>query len=487
MSQIDFSKIRGLLASLSTDHDADGEHRPQVGEVFAPEQHASALAPSTLVVVGARGAGKSFWAGVLGQDDTRSLAAQVYPRLGLDRLMVQYGYNGFSGSGAGTSANVNKRVSESDDHYHAVFFWQIVILRSALIALGADADEIKIKSLMNNYSDPEDYDAEILRVDRQVSETGMTLLIIFDALDTLSREWKHLTALTDALFEAVWSLRARKSIRAKVFIRPDQLNDDGLRFIELPKLRSGRVELQWNRSDLYGLLYSRLADLGTDSQASSFRDLAKAEGFPVPAKEVGRLRDWKLASNEAAQKKVMERLSGLYMGNGANKGATYPWTFRHLADAKGVVTPRSFVKLFVEAAKYHHTGSNQALTAEAIRHGLREASKTRVEQLALEYRWVKRALAPLAGLKVPCERSKIHSAWSQSDTVKVILDAAVRDGFLPPFRSGVHDSPDELLETAMERIGVLAYRPDGRVDMPDLFRIAARMLKRGGVALTARN
>jgi len=39
------------------------------------------------------------------------------------------------------------------------------------------------------------------------------------------------------------------------------------------------------------------------------------------------------------------------------------------------------------------------------------------------------------------------------------------------------------LEVALERIGVLSYRPDGRADIPDLFRIAARMFKLGGVAL----
>ncbi len=63
MQSINFTNIRRLLVDLPTDHDADGEHKPTVGDVFAPEQHASALAPSTLIVVGARGAGKSFWAG----------------------------------------------------------------------------------------------------------------------------------------------------------------------------------------------------------------------------------------------------------------------------------------------------------------------------------------------------------------------------------------------------------------------------------------
>ena len=38
----------------------------------------------------------------------------------------------------------------------------------------------------------------------------------------------------------------------------------------------------------------------------------------------------------------------------------------------------------------------------------------------------------------------------------------------------------EMLAAAMGRIGLLANCADGRVDIPDLFRVAALMLKKGG-------
>ncbi len=483
MKPVDFAAIRRVLSGLSTDHDAVGEYRPKVGELFAPEQHAAALAPATQIVVGARGAGKSFWAGVLDQDDTRTLASKLYPRLGLDRLVVRFGYNGFDDGGAVTKSILDARVPDDDDHELAVRVWQMVILRAARSAMNSIDDVETIASLMNTFADPETFDTEMRRIDKAFDQADKVLLIVFDALDTVAREWQRLTALTDALFEAVWSLRARRAIRAKIFIRPEQLNDDGLRFVELPKLRSGRVELQWNRTDLYGLLYLQLSEAEQKLSGHAFRDLAAAERAPMPEENVARLRGWELAVNESAQRRVMERLSGLYMGAGRNKGATYPWTYKHLADGKGIVTPRSFLKLFVEAAKHHQSPSGQSLTAEGIRHGLREASKVRVEELTREYRWVKRALAPLAGLKVPCDRSDIHSAWRKSDTVRVIRQAAKKESFLPPFSEQNTGKPEELLEAAMERIGVLSYRPDGRADMPDLFRIAARMFKLGGVAL----
>jgi hypothetical protein len=114
-------------------------------------------------------------------------------------------------------------------------------------------------------------------------------------------------------------------------------------------------------------------------------------------------------------------------------------------------------------------------------------SKTRVEQLALEYRWIKRALAPLAGLKVPCQSRDIHEAWIASNTVAVISRAAKDEGFLPPYQKSSSSDPQEDLEAAMARIGMLSYRTDGRADMPDLFRIASRMLKLGGVALKSKS
>jgi hypothetical protein len=92
-------------------------------------------------------------------------------------------------------------------------------------------------------------------------------------------------------------------------------------------------------------------------------------------------------------------------------------------------------------------------------------------------------LAPLAGLVVPCEAEVLYSRWEESNTVPLILEAAADDekGFLPPFPLPANDNRLELLATAMQQINVLSVREDGRLDIPDLFRVAARMLKKGGI------
>lgn len=479
MTPADFLAVRTALAALPSDHDASGSNRPTVEEIFSPEQHANALDPNTPIVVGARGTGKSFWAGVLEQSDTRAVAAAAYPTLGLDRLIVKPGYTGFDGDV--TSKTIDARVPAGRENETASDFWLAVIMRAAKSALNQSDEIATIRELMEQYADPEDWYREIKLLDDRLTKSEKILLITFDALDTISREWKRSSLLIDALFEVIWSLRARRSIRAKVFIRPEQLNDETLRFVELPKLRSGSVELDWTQVELYGLLFWRLAATSANEE-KGFSNFATQIGAPIPADFTSIRRRWSLIVDSDVQRNAMTLMAGAYLGSGKKSGGTYDWPYKHLGDASGEVTPRSFIKLFVEAAKFRQAPTEQVISAEGIRQGLREASKVRVDQLGLEYKWVKRALAPLAGLTVPCTLNAIAGRWTETNTIKLIMDAAANPdtGFLPPFPPGSKGDHDELLASAMERIGLFSSRADNRIDIPDLFRVAAMMLKKGG-------
>ena len=85
--------VRAALAALPRDvsTDAIGSNAPTLAELYAPEMHAAALDIAAPIVLGARGTGKSFWAGVLGDDELRRAAASAYPRLSLTRLVVRFG------------------------------------------------------------------------------------------------------------------------------------------------------------------------------------------------------------------------------------------------------------------------------------------------------------------------------------------------------------------------------------------------------------
>lgn len=165
--------------------------------------------------------------------------------------------------------------------------------------------------------------------------------------------------------------------------------------------------------------------------------------------------------------------------NGKNKGITYDWPMKHLADTAGEVTPRSFLTLVVTAAK-DEAGPDLVIPPEGMRlAGLRAASRVRVDQLYQEFPWIKGVLAPLAGLLLPQPESAVFKVWREAKTVEMTQRDVEKRGYLSPFPDGAAEAS---LFVAMERIRVMERRPDGRLDMPDLFRVAARLLKKGGTA-----
>lgn len=458
-------------------HAASGQDRAKLDEVFAPEQHAGALDPNTTIVLGARGAGKSFWAGVLGDDDLRTNVATAYPHLGLENLTVRLGYTGIQNDGSVSRAVLDARVPKGCEAQFASLFWRCVVLR-AMIAARSNENPPSMLDLMKKYSDPEVWEQRCHDLDSEMGAADQKLVIIFDALDSLSEDWDRLRDLLDSLLEVSWSIRGYDSVRTKLFLRPDQLRDIGLRFVELPKLLAGSTTLRWSGANLYGMLYARLS---TGANSKAFNGLLESLGLRPAPVGLRDLRRWVLGHSKANQEAVFVRLAGMYMGRSHKKGRTYDWPVNHLADGHGEVTPRSFITL-MSAAAASSTSVTQVITAETIRNGLREASKLRVNQLSVEFQWIKRVLAPLSGLQVPCTVDMIEQRWDETATIEAVMAKAETGEFLPPIPPQVEGSLVRGLIERLVRIGVLVTRTDGRYDMPDLFRVAARLLKKGGVA-----
>ncbi|HDR9124370.1 hypothetical protein DF049_26240 [Burkholderia cenocepacia] len=482
---IDYYAIRSALAALdaSGSHVASGEGRPQVGEIFSPEQHAGALDPNVTVVLGARGSGKTFWTGVLGNEETRCAAAEAYPNLGLARVNVALGYSGLAHDGSVSKQTIDARVPVGEESTKGVLLWRCVLLRAMQRVLSLDGTDATIGEMMDHYADPELWERDCGKADAAIAERETTLIVLFDALDSLSSDWERLRRLIDSLLEVAWYARSSRSLRVKLFLRPDQMNDLGLRFVELPKMIAGAARLTWAGTDLYGMFFQRL---GTSTEAAgrnAFLDLLREESVPPAPDDIGQRRRWPLSRDKNAQVRVFQRLAGLYMGANSKKGRTYDWPLRHLADGHGDVTPRSFLTLMIEAARSSSSPVNQVISAEGIRHGLRQASRVRVDQLDLEFPWIKRVLAPLSRLTVPCSEAAITSRWVETETLEAVEKRASEGNFLPPFKVTDDESQgrDRQLIESLVRIGVLVQRSDYRFDMPDLFRVAARLLKKGGV------
>lgn len=479
-----FTAIRSGLMRLdaSASSSVSGDDRPSPEDIFAPEQHVGALDPNTTIVLGARGAGKSFWASVLAHEDTRAVAADAYPHIGLQRIDVALGYTGLEGDGSTSRATIDAQVPIGAETAKGVLLWRCVLLRAVQGVVYPKRPLERVSVMMTRYADPEDWEEAMGKADTILRERDRLVIVLFDALDSLSIGWARLRDLTDTLLQIAWGVRGYKSIRTKLFLRPDQMQDLGLRFIELPKLISGATTLSWTATNLYGMFFSRLATSDFPGARAGLNMVLQSCSLGLPPANPTALRRWRLSYSRDAQIQVFEQIAGLYMGRGSKRGRTYDWPINHLADGHGVVTPRSFLVLMQSAATMQPASEHQAITAEGIRNGLREASKVRLEQLATEYKWIKRVLLPLARLQVPCQESVIIERWRETETVEAVLRGAQERQFLPPIDGNRDDKADHKLVISLLRMGVLSLRSDGRYDMPDLFRVAARLLKKGGVA-----
>jgi len=482
----DFAAIRMAIAAFPADvaTDAIGTHRPTIDEIFSPENHAGALDTSSPIVVGARGTGKSFWSGVLLQPALRAVAARAYPRLGLSNLKVRFGYTGLAGPDGGIDQErLDACVSSDASREDARAFWWATIL-NAVIATD-ERQPAKVKDMLVMARSIEERDKMLASAEGELSAQRQTLLVVYDALDTVATIWPRRRLLTEALLEVAWAMRVYRSLKLKLFLRPDQLNDDALRFVELPKQRTGAIRLMWSTEDLYGLFFSRLA-MGEPSGA--LRAILGSLRLPSAKNEDIRTRQWLLAHDQASQVRLMSALAGPFMGDGKfghKKGKTYDWPISHLGDAFEEVTPRSFLGLMIAAAQHGVAPPQRAITPDGIRYGLRAASRTRVDQLHQEFPWIKGVLAPLDGLLLPQEEKKVFAVWKKAGTLREAFDDAKHQDYLPPFPAGSSSgslADERGLYLAMERIGVMMRRRDERLDMPDLFRVAAKLLKKGAMA-----
>ena len=481
---IDYAAIRVALSGMDTSasSSATGQERPHPDDIFSPEHHIGALDPNTTIVLGSRGAGKSFWAGVLANADTRAAASKAYPSLRLDNLTVELGYTGQSGDNSVSRETIDVQVPVGAERTRGALLWRCVLLRAVEAALDPNKPKPKISAMMAAYGDPEDWEADMLTADARLASRQDQVLVLFDALDALSEDWSRLRDLMDSLLSVAWSIRGYRSIRAKLFIRPDQVRDVGLRFVELPKMMAGATRIFWRGSDLYGMLFARLALNKNAGQRRAFVELLGRARVPLPPTTPDRFKRWILAYNAREQARVFSHMAGLFMGRSNKKGRTYDWPINHLSDGHGEVTPRSFLTLMIHAARSSPPISWQVLTAESIRIGLREASKARVEQLGTEFRWIGRVLAPLARLQVPCTQDMIVDRWEENETFAAVMKRANAQEFLPPIDPAEDGHDEDKLIAKLVRMGVLTRRSDGRYDMPDLFRVAARLLRKGGVA-----
>lgn len=130
------------------------------------------------------------------------------------------------------------------------------------------------------------------------------------------------------------------------------------------------------------------------------------------------------------------------------------------------------------------TAPHYALHYESIKRGVQEASKIRVQEVQEDYPWVQKLFEPLSGISVPCHFEEVKQIWEKKgvleDLGRSIETAGVR---LPPSR--INKGPEGVLQDLVD-LGLLEFTTDGRINLPDVYRVGYGIGRRGGVKPVAR-
>ncbi len=477
----DVKKLRNGVREAADSLD-QAEERPERAPAFTyvPPSHAKALDPEATLVEGIRGAGKSFWWAQLASESHRKFVQAAFPEVRFNaKLKVARGFGtGLSPAEAPSSDSLAQLVEK----YRPRSIWRAVLAFHA--GFGGEFRELKRWSDRVHWiqSHPEDYDDLLDRADQDLDERGETLLILFDALDRLAEDWKHINPLAKALLQVALDARSTRRIRFKVFLRPDILQDPAITgFPDFSKLLAHKAALDWRRADLYALFFQCLSN--TTAGGLAFRNMAKESGALLAKIGDGWTLPPRLRIDEGLQELTFINLAGKAMGSSTKRGKPYSWLVNHLQDGLSQVSPRSFFAALGAAAELTSDDFPLAIDYRGIQAGVQKASQIRVQEITVEdYPWVQLVMAPLYGnLTVPCEAREFEKIWKQHDTL-LVLEEKLQTGKalvkLPP--QNLNLGTIGILRD-LEFLGIVQRLLDQRIQMPDVYRLAFGLGRRGGV------
>lgn len=473
--------IRAAMASFRPAGRVEPNEQVSPDRVFTPESHRSVLDLGRQLVVGNRGMGKSLWTHALTDPDVRARAAKVYFQPALVQADVIIGFNGSDKTSevAPTREALARALTAG---FTADDIWRAVIYRAVKQVCGTPEEraiEATLKKLASNLGL---YEEGLSEADDRLVKQNKSLLIIFDALDRLADDWKEIRSLTSSLMRRALGLASFKSFRAKIFIRPDQYADASIfAFPDGSKLKNDHVNLTWQPYELFGLLLFEL--LKNDDSKQALQIMASGVDASGALDFSGK-RD---RGSQEEQKLLIDALAGQYMGSDARRGRVYTWVPLHLSDAKDACSPRTFLTAWQKAAEHEPAPKDKVVDHLGLIEGVRKASSTRLEELREDYRWIDGALGALRGQFVPIERDDLEDIWSMSDVVKKILKEARKGKWLAPVELETEADGTSALVEALKNIAVMEERANGKINVPDIFRVEAQIKRKGGVAVPRRS
>jgi len=476
---------RALKAIVPETDESGVDLRVTPGMMYVPPSHSRALDPDHTIVQGIRGAGKSFWWKALYSKDHRRFLTAGFPSTRINASVEVF--RGF-GTAPLPDAYPGKDVLASlVQTFNPRHIWQSVVgVHVALpppFPINSPSWEQKTLWVRDN---PELYERLLVQRDQELANSGKTSLILFDGLDRLADRWPEIRVLARPLFQLALDLRATRAIRLKLFVRPDMLQDaEILQFPDASKLRS--VELTWKRVDLYALLFQRL---GNAPEGAQIR-LHGEKCFSLQWQQVLGGQEWllpqKVRTDEDLQRRLFHAISGPTMTadpKSIKRGFPYTWLVSHLMDPFEQVSPRSFLAALETAATSDYSADwEYALSYRSIQTGVQNASRIRVNELVSEeYPWISHVMAPCRGqLTVPCSESELLEVWEKQHIMAKFDHEFLENPQamkLPP--QHLQEGLTGLLKDLV-LLGIFEQMSNSRVQMPDVYRIAFGIGRRGGV------
>ena len=291
-----------------------------------------------------------------------------------------------------------------------------------------------------------------------------------------------MSRLIRGLMQHALDMRSYRRLRVKMLLLTDQVDETRIAdFPDASKVLSSAVELNWPRRDLYGLLWHHLANGPDDGAFRTFlwngnwksATVGEQRSFTVPRG---------LVNDEEFQRRRFHVIAGPWMGKDRRRGFPYTWIPNHLGDTGGKVSPRPFLAALRTAAEDtadQYPDHRHALHYGSINRGVQQASQIRVRELREDYPWVNRVLEPLAGMVVPCDFRKIRRRWRDKKVLDDLKEQVGQDEVkLPPPRLN-RGAPG--VREDLESLRVFLRLRDGRVNIPDVFRVGYGLGRRGGV------
>ncbi|WP_373500084.1 hypothetical protein [Desulfococcus sp.] len=475
-------QLREVIVNALPEDTSRHGNEPELRFTYLPATHAKALRPESMLVVGIRGSGKSFWWSALQKPEHRETVGKD---IGLNRnTKVSTGFgerpqpDDYPGKDTLTRLLVE---------FEARSIWRTVVLKQ--IGGGRLPEEF---NSLNRWKDrigwlkenPEPVEQFFYQVDNELESRQTYHLVLFDALDRTADDWKTMNQLIRGLLQTVLDFRSSHRIRLKMFVRPDQIEDPEVAaFPDSSKMLSQKTELYWPRIELYGLLWQHLANEAT---LGIFREgCEKLTSVKWRNTEGVWVVPEKLRTDESMQRRVFHAMTGPWMGRDRRRGFPYTWLPNHLGDTRNQVSPRSFLAALRHAASEKERSEQPfALHYENIKRGVQEASKIRVREMQEDYPWVQTLFEPLSGISVPCHADEIKRIWKEHNVLNglehSIAAAAVR---LPP--EHIHVGSEGVLAD-LASLGLIERLSADRINIPDVYRVGYGIGRRGGVKPAAR-